>query len=253
MNHIFYNIKDSLYRTLKYHCVKNNNLVETLTGIMKLHCITLYIVFGLCLILIITGCSKSPDESPTEEKSPTEETADTITVLTVPYIDESDVTYIQPFGVPLDFGDGDIRPHAAVDFGCDDGAEFKASASGTLGNIWLNYPHSYQFNIVINDKYVVHYCVEPINIATLSDEDKLNAIYFSPGDSVKEGQKVCKMVGGGGHLDWGLIKDGERVCPACFLSDSEYVNVNVLFRNLPGSYEGYDSLCPDNSYHTNPR
>lgn len=75
--------------------------------------------------------------------------------------------------------------------------------------------------------------MEPINISSLSDKENLAAIYFSPGDSVKKGQLVCKMVGGGGHLDWGLIKDGERICPACFLSDLEYIEVNALFKKLP--------------------
>jgi hypothetical protein len=95
--------------------------------------------------------------------------------------------------------------------------------------------------------------MEPVNISSLSDEDKLDAIYFSQGDSIKEGQKICKMVGGEGHLDWGLIRDDERVCPACHLSDTDYINVNTLFKKLPRSFEGYDNLCPDNSYHTNPR
>jgi hypothetical protein len=172
--------------------------------------------------------------------------------LSAPFIDASDLTYIQPFGVPLDFGDT-IMPHAAVDFGCADQTEFKASASGILGNIWLEYEHSYQFNIIVDDRHIVHYCMEPGHIELLSDEDKLAAIYFSPGQPIEKDQKVCKMVGGDGHLDWGLIIDDERVCPACYLSDEEYASVNALFKNLPGQYEGYDNLCPDNGYHTNPR
>ena len=204
------------------------------------------LIFILCLTVLYCCCRKSPTDNETETK-------DSPPVLSVPYLDETDVTYIQPYGVPLDFGNGDIRPHMAVDFGCNDGVEFKASASGILGNIWLNYPHSYQFNIVINDEYTVHYCMEPVNISSLSEKDKLDAIYFSPGDSIAEGQKICKMVGGEGHLDWGLIINDERVCPACFLSDTGYYNINTLFKNLPRSFEGYDNLCPDNSYHTNPR
>jgi hypothetical protein len=222
---------------------------------MKLHLIILFSEFIFCLIIINSGCSENSTENPPEGPGDTtsNEPTDIPFVLSIPYIDESDVTYIQPFGVPLDFGDGDIRPHAAIDFGCNDSVEFKASASGILGDIWLNYPHSYQFNIVINDKYIVHYCIEPVNISSLSDEDKLDAIYFSPGDSIKEGQKICEMVGGEGHLDWGLIRDDERVCPVCHLSDTDYINVNTLFKKLPRSFEGYDNLCPDNSYHTNPR
>jgi len=108
-------------------------------------------------------------------------------------------------------------------------------------------------DIIVNDKYVVHYCMEPVNISSLSDEEKLAAIYYSPGDSVKKGQIVCKMIGGPGHLDWGLIKDNERICPACYLPDTEYDSINTFFKSLPGSYEGYENLCPDNSYHTNPR
>ena len=217
---------------------------------MKAHKIILIITFLFCFILLNTRCTEDTKQDPEEEE---EESADEIPVLTVPYIDESDVTYIQPFGVPLDFGDNDIRPHAAVDFGCDDGVEFKASASGVLGNIWLNYPHSYQFNIEINDQYIVHYCMEPVNISLLNDAEKLDAIYFSPGDSIEKGQTICKMVGGPGHLDWGLIKDDERICPACYLPDSEYVRINALFKKLPGTFEGYENLCPDNGYHSNPR
>ncbi len=215
---------------------------------MKLPGIILNIVFALCILQFSTGCREDKNPGPEEEK-----TADSVPVLTVPYIDESDVTYIQPFGVPIDFGDNDIRPHAAIDFGCDDGVEFKASASGVLGNIWLDYPHSYQFNIQFNNQYIVHYCMEPVNISLLSDAEKLDAIYFSPGDSVKKGQILCKMVGGPGHLDWGLIKNDERICPVCYLPDSEYVRINALFRKLPGTFEGYENLCPDNGYHTNPR
>jgi hypothetical protein len=213
---------------------------------MKKTRIILYTAFALCFISIIRCCKNPADTASTEPEN-------TPPVLIVPYKSASDVTYIQPFGVPLDFGGGDIRPHEAVDFGCSDGIEFVASASGTLGNIWLNYPHSYQFNVVIDDEHIVHYCMEPVNIASLSDEDKLAAIYFSPGDPIEKGQKVCKMVGGGGHLDWGLIIDGKRVCPACHLSDEEYLKINSLFKILPGTYEGYDNLCPNNSYHTNPR
>ena len=120
---------------------------------MKAHKIILIITFLFCFILLNTRCTEDTKQDPEEEE---EESADEIPVLTVPYIDESDVTYIQPYGVPLDFGDNDIRPHAAVDFGCNDGVEFKASASGVLGNIWLEYPHSYQFNIEINDQYIVN-------------------------------------------------------------------------------------------------
>ena len=93
-----------------------------------------------CLVFssVLFFCDGIKNPSDTTQKEPT----DTPPSLIVPYINTSDVTYIQPFGVPLDFGGGDIRPHAAVDFGCDDGVEFIASASGILGNIWLNYPHS---------------------------------------------------------------------------------------------------------------
>ena len=223
--------------------------------IMKLRLVISYIALVFCLIIIGIGCTDDITDDSTEEPEDTlsDDQEDITPILGIPYINEHDITYIQPFGVPLDFGNGDIRPHAAVDFGCNDSVEFFASATGILGNIWLNYEHSYQFNIVINDKYIVHYCMEPVNISSLSDEDKLAAIYFSPGDSVEEGQKICMMVGGGGHLDWGLIKDGERICPACYLSDTDYFHVNTLYRNLPVSFEGYDNLCPDNSYHTNPR
>jgi hypothetical protein len=207
-----------------------------------------FIITIICLT-IYQGCGENPSSSDNmigEEES-------IILDLGIPYIKESDVSYIQPFGVPLDFGGGDIRPHEAIDLGCDDGVEFIASATGTLGNIWLNYPHSYQFNIVINENYIIHYCIEPINIESLSDEEKLAAIYFQPGDFIEKGQKIAKMVGGGGHLDWGLIVNDERVCPACHLSDEVYTNLNDLFQSLPGSYDGYESLCPNNSYHTNPR
>ncbi|MFO7890884.1 MAG: hypothetical protein R6V04_11155 [bacterium] len=95
--------------------------------------------------------------------------------------------------------------------------------------------------------------MEPGNIGSLTDEDKLAAIYFSPGDHIEKGQKVCIMDGGAGHLDWGLIIDNERICPACYLSDEEYTRANDLFKNLPGTYEGYDNLCPDNECHSNPR
>lgn len=214
-----------------------------------------WIILLFSLLIISSRCTKNQQENEPEELADTTSgnQTDLTPVLCVPYINEYDITYIQPFGILLHFGDNDIRPHAAVDFGCDDSVEFKASASGTLGNIWLDYPHSYQFNIIINDKYVVHYCMEPINISLLSDEEKLEAIYFSPGDSIEKGQLICKMVGGGGHLDWGLIIDNERVCPACYLPDTEYAGINTLFKNLPGSYEGYENLCPDNTYHTNPR
>jgi hypothetical protein len=212
-------------------------------------------ILFLSLIIISNRCTKNHQEDETQDPADTtsENLNDSPPALCVPYFNESDITYIQPFGVPLDFGNGDIRPHAAVDFGCNDGVEFKASESGTLGNIWLNYPHSYQFNIIVNEKYIVHYCMEPGNISSLSDEEKLDAIYFSPGDPIEKGQPICKMVGGPGHLDWGLIKDDERICPACYLPDDEYELVNALFKKLPGSYEGYESLCPDNGYHTNPR
>jgi hypothetical protein len=215
----------------------------------------LYILLCLSIIIANSRCTSDEPENEPEETPDTtaENLTDTTPVLCLPYINESDITYIQPFGVLIDFGDNDMRPHAAVDFGCNDGVEFKASESGTLGSIWLEYSHSYQFNIIINDKYIVHYCIEPVNISSLTDKEKLAAIYFSPGDSVKKEQIVCKMVGGPGHLDWGLIKDNERVCPACYLPDEEYASVNALFKSLPGSYEGYGNLCPDNSYHTNPR
>ncbi len=173
--------------------------------------------------------------------------------LIVPYLDSAQVTYIQPFGVPLDFGGGDIRPHAAVDFGCPDSVEFRASASGILGDIWLNYPHSYQFNIVVNDSYVVHYCMEPVNIADLTDQEKMDAIYFAPGDSVHQGESICIMAGGGGHLDWGLIRGNERICPACYLTDEQYTEVNAIFHSRHVTFEGYNNLCPDNQYHENPR
>jgi hypothetical protein len=221
---------------------------------MKVPSQILFILF-FCLIIIHSRCTKNHKEN--ETQGPADTTSENLNgsppILCVPYINESDITYIEPFGVLLDFGDGDMRPHAAVDFGCNDGVEFKASESGTLGNIWLEYTHSYQFNIIINEKYIVHYCMEPVKISSLSDEEKLNAIYFSPGDSIEKGQPICKMVGGPGHLDWGLIKDNERICPACYLPDDEYELVNALFKNLPGSYEGYENLCPDNGYHTNPR
>ncbi len=222
---------------------------------MKINDVILIVVFAFCYMLSNTGCTKDTEPDPEKEKEieEEEEISDTIPVLTVPYINESDVTYIQPFGIPLTFGENDVRPHAAVDFGCNDGVEFTASSSGVLGNIWLNYPHSYQFNIIINDRYTLHYCMEPENISTLNDTEKLDAIYFSPGDSIKKGQTVCKMVGGAGHLDWGLIKDNERICPACYLPDSEYHRINALFKDLPRTYEGYENLCPDNGYHTNPR
>ncbi len=214
----------------------------------------LYIILFL-VIIINNRCTKNQHENDIEEPADTtsENLSDTTLILCLPYINESDISYIQPFGVLLHFGENNIRPHAAVDFGCDDGVEFKASESGILGNIWLEYSNSYQFSIIINDKYIVHYCMEPVNISSLSDEQKLEAIYFSPGDSVEKGQVVCKMAGGPGHLDWGLIKDNERICPACHLPDAEYSGVNTLFKSLPGSYEGYENLCPDNSYHTNPR
>jgi hypothetical protein len=205
--------------------------------------------FALILFLLsffIPNCKKNPSDA--------EDTAGTAPLdLIVPYISDSDVTYIQPFGVPLDFGGGDIRPHAAIDFGCDNEVEFVASASGTLGNIWLEYTHSYQFNIVIDEKHIVHYCMEPIHIDTLSDQEKLDAIYFSPGESIQKGQKICKMVGGPGHMDWGLIIDNERVCPACHLPDEEYAKINTLFKSFPGVFPGYDNLCPVNDYHSNPR
>ncbi|MFO7890885.1 MAG: hypothetical protein R6V04_11160 [bacterium] len=114
---------------------------------MKNIYLLLYAVLSLCLI-IVSSCKKNPSD--------TYESNNTTPSFIVPFINDSDVTYIQPFGVPLDFGEGNIRPHAAVDFGCEDGVEFIASASGTLGDIWLNYPHSYQFNIVINDKYTLY-------------------------------------------------------------------------------------------------
>jgi hypothetical protein len=210
----------------------------------------------LFLSMIITGrCTKDQQKNIPDEPADTNSVhlSDSVPDICVPYISENDVTYIQPFGVLLDFGGGDMRPHAAIDFGCGDSVEFRAGATGVLGSIWLEYPHSYQFNIVINDRLIVHYCLEPVNISSLSDEEKLDAIYFSPGDSVKKGQIICKMVGGGGHLDWGLIIDDERVCPACYLIDADYEQLNNLFKALPDSYEGYENLCPDNGYHTNPR
>lgn len=78
--------------------------------------------------------------------------------LIVPFINDFKITYIQPFGISLDFGEEDIRPHEAVNFGCQERVQFRVSASGKLGNIWLDYPHSYQFNIVVNDKYIEYFC-----------------------------------------------------------------------------------------------
>ena len=111
----------------------------------------LYIILFL-VIVINNRCIKNQHENDTEEPADTtsENLTDSLPVLCLPYISESDVTYIQPFGVPLHFGENDIRPHAAVDFGCNDGVEFKASESGILGNIWLEYSHSYQFNIIVD-------------------------------------------------------------------------------------------------------
>jgi hypothetical protein len=172
----------------------------------KIICTTL----AVCLIVFLGGCQQSTESSPESQNGVQESTPP---VLSLPYMDDADVTYIQPFGIPLDFGDT-IRPHAAVDFGCPDQTEFKASASGVLGNIWLNYPHLYQFNIVVDDQTVIHYCMEPGHIELLDDADKLAAIYFAPGEPIKKNKKVCQMVGGDGHLDWGLIVDNERVCPA---------------------------------------
>jgi len=105
-----------------------------------------YTAFAFCFIIIIRCCKNPADTASTKPEN-------TPPVLMVPYINGSDVTYIQPFGVPLDFGGG----------------------------------------------------------------------------------------------------DGKRICPACHLSDEEYLKVNSLFKILPGTYEGYDNLCPNNSYHTNPR
>ncbi|MEX2721386.1 MAG: M23 family metallopeptidase [Candidatus Wukongarchaeota archaeon] len=216
---------------------------------------TISIFFSVIILTVfIAYITIQPEFFDSSEKE-SEEDADIVPpVLTVPYVYEENITSVQPYGVPIKYGEGDFRPHLAVDFAGPNGTLFKASAVGVVGNLWLvEYGQTYQLNIIINEKYTLHYCFEPFYDMTV--EEKLDSIFVRAGDHVEVNQTigVLRSQGGASHLDWGLLVKNEtsnqydRVDPALYMSDQAYENANNLYHQHPAGpgLEEWPDLCPN--------
>jgi hypothetical protein len=200
-------------------------------------------------VIIETGFFDSSEKDSDEEP-------DIITppVLTVPYLYEENITSVQPYGVLINYGDDDWRPHLAIDFAGPNGTLFKASAAGEIGTLWLvEYGQTYQLNILINEKYILHYCFEPFY--DMTEEEKLASIFVRPGDHVEVNQTigVLRSQGGAAHLDWGFIVKNEttneydRIDPGLYMSDQAYENANNLYHLHPAGpgLEEWPNLSPN--------
>jgi len=153
--------------------------------------------------------------------------------------DASPISMIAPFPDPAAMGP--IREafsasaaapwgfvHTGIDFfPLADGSPFQAVAAGRVEQVQLiqnSGSGNWQVNVSVrfNDAYVVFYVFEPMSALEADGEAQLAEVLVSAGDVVAPGDTLATLhsAAPGAHLDLGLLKDHQRICPEPYFTQA---------------------------------
>jgi hypothetical protein len=163
--------------------------------------------------------------------------------MITPYVSTSDIASINEA-----YSASDNAPwgfiHKGIDFfPTDNYKPFRAVFSGVIKEIklWQGAQISnskVDVTLEFDSSFSAVYYFEFFSQDTADEQIQLNNILVSEGQSVSQGDVIGKlyMAGGGSHVHFSLIKDGEMICPEpCFTQEAKNSILEILHKTYPGS------------------
>lgn len=189
------------------------------------------LVFSLCILTLIPGCS-----------SPYLPIYNTSAIsLVTPYVSISDVSRISHYVVTSSGG------HNGFDFLATQNMTMRAAAAGTVMDVErkTNSVHGVlqvNLRIRINDKYTTVYNFEPFTTTISEIEAQEAAILVAAGDHVSQGQIIGTLLpyDSSAHVHFGVKEYADEVCPETFFADSDAAAMLALYQSSTGSTQ---DLC----------
>jgi hypothetical protein len=173
----------------------------------------------LFLLLLATGCSGGDDDY----SGPPGD----ISNLLTPYKNEADMDpRINPFS----------SSHSGLDFWPNgEGRSFQAVSPGKVEWVKrekLDTTNNYQVNILIryNNTYHLNYVFEPMTNLESDGDIQLSLIHVKAGDTLKAGDIIGELnvKNTGSHVDFGVIKNWNRICPYPYFSEAAKASIERL-------------------------
>jgi len=190
------------------------------------------VILSILLALSLTACSCGDGED--------------ISMIT-PYVNETDVMWVDPFSssndCPLGF------EHSGVDFFPTGNLKpFQAVCSGRVDSVelWNHRGSNWQVkvNIRFNSVYSVHYGFEPFGDNQSDGQTQFDNILVSEGETVSQGDIIGYLYTApdpqNAHVDFGLVKHGDRICPEPYFTPEAR---DSILRLLHEVHPGWDMCC----------
>ena len=194
----------------------------------------------IALFLALLSCDRVDDG--TQDNSPD---SDADIVMITPFCDTNDVASVNEAfsstaAAPWGFA------HSGIDFFPTTSLKpFRAVAAGTVREfrLWQNGTN-WQVNVGIefNGTYTVGYSFEPFSGVRADGETQLANMRVTMGQKVQQGDTIgyLYVAGGAAHVDFGLIKNNERICPEPYFAPQSREAVLVVIRKtFPGAQMCY--------------
>jgi len=188
--------------------------------------------------LLALGCG-------TSDKGHVPTGPDTDIVMITPFCDTSDVASVNEAfsstsSAPWGFA------HPGIDFFPTQNLKpFRAVAAGTVDEfrLWQNGTN-WQVNVGIryNGTYTVGYSFEPFSAVGADGQSQLANMRVTSGQQIAQGDTIgyLYVVGGAAHVDFGLIKNNQRICPeAYFTPEARQAVLTVIRKTWPGAQMCY--------------
>jgi hypothetical protein len=191
------------------------------------------IVLSIILALSLTGCSCDNGGDNGVDNG------GNISMIT-PYINETDVTGLEPFSSSNDSPLG--RVHDGIDFHATGNlTPFQAVCSGVVDSVELWQPvEEWQVNVIVifNSIYSVIYGFEPNSDIQSDGETQLANILVSEGQTVSQGDIIGYLYAAdaqNAHVHFGLLKNWIAICPEPFFTpESKDSILRLIHKDNPG-------------------
>jgi murein DD-endopeptidase MepM/ murein hydrolase activator NlpD len=194
------------------------------------------------LLLLSSSCSKSTSSPPT---APASSRPDADVVMITPFCDTSDVASVNEAfsstsNAPWGFA------HSGIDFFPTQNLRpFRSAAAGTVREfrLWQN-GQNWQVNVGIqyNATYTVQYSFEPFSSVEADGQTQLANMRVTAGEKVARGDTIgyLYVAGGAAHVDFGLGKNNQRICPEpYFTPEARQAVLAVTRKTYPGAQMCY--------------
>jgi hypothetical protein len=197
-----------------------------------MHKVATFLVCAGLLLLLSAGCSKTT--------APLSPSADADIVMITPFFDASDVgsvneAFSSTSSAPWGFA------HSGIDFFPTETLKpFRSAAAGTVKEyrLWQN-GQNWQVSVGIqyNATYTVNYGFEPFSAVEADGQKQLANMRVTSGQKVAQGDTIgyLYVAAGAAHVDFGLIKENQRICPEPYFTPAAR---QAVLTTIQGTYPG---------------